>query len=361
MKILEITEFSAGICGVWTRVIAESKEFAKSGYKVTVFSSNIEKGTGKEVKCEDEINGIKIKRFRGKKTIISKNVTSFDFESELIKENPDIVITHLIHPHSFKALKICLKNNIPCYLVTHAPFNVERRFPLNLATKIYYSLKVASQLDKFTKIIAITKWEMPYLANLGITKNKIEYIPNGISSEFFSQKRIKPKKGVLFLGRIAPIKNLEALVKAARLLPKISFSIVGSAEKDYLKKLQILAKNLKNIKIYPPVYDISKKIRLIDEHKIFVLPSKREAMPQALLEAMSRGKIVISSDTEGGKELIKDKKNGLLFDIGDYKSLAKIINSNLKGNKKLQNNALRDSRKYSWSNLIKSYILLFKK
>ena len=58
MKILELTEFSAGGCGVWARVLRESKEFIKLGHKVTVFSSNIEKGSDKTVKCEDCIDNI---------------------------------------------------------------------------------------------------------------------------------------------------------------------------------------------------------------------------------------------------------------------------------------------------------------
>ena len=361
MKILELAPFSAGICGVWTRVLAESREFANLGHKVTVFSSDIVKGTDEKARCEETTGEVTIKRFKTKANILTKNVTCFNFEKELIKLKPDMVITHLIHPHSFKALKICLKNKIPCYLVTHAPFNVKRKFPLNLAAELYYAVKVRPFLNNFTKIIAITKWEIPYLLKLGVKRYKVIYIPNGMPDEFFSQKRIKPKKDVLFLGRIAPVKDLETLIKAAGLLPEIKFSIVGSAEKDYLRKIKVLTKNLKNVQIYPPIYGLKKKIRLIDEHKIFVLPSKREAMPQALLDAMSRGKIAISSETDGGKELINNGKSGFLFRIGDYKKLAEIIRKNIKGNRAVQNNAIKESKKYSWSRLIKSYFKIFKK
>ena len=46
-KILEITAFSAGICGLWMRVLAESKLLAKK-HDVYVFSSNIKRGSGKK-------------------------------------------------------------------------------------------------------------------------------------------------------------------------------------------------------------------------------------------------------------------------------------------------------------------------
>jgi hypothetical protein len=59
--------------------------------------------------------------------IASKNVTYFNFEEGFKQFKPNIVITHLIHPHSFKALKLCRQLDIPCCLVTYAPFNVARR------------------------------------------------------------------------------------------------------------------------------------------------------------------------------------------------------------------------------------------
>jgi len=367
LKIIEICPFSKGICGVWARVLSESNEFTRLGNNVTVISSDIIKGTDEKAICEEEIEGISIKRFKSKKVSFSRNVTSFNFESELEKlidqNNADIVITHLLHPHSFKALKICKKNNIPCYLVTHAPFNVKRKFPLNLATSVYNKFKVKPLLNKFTKIIAITKWEYPYLQKLGVNKDKIVYIPNGLPEEFFSEKITNSVKGkdVLFLGRIAPIKNLETLVYAAKLLPSLNFAIVGSFEKDYLDNLNKLIKhdNLKNIKILPPVYNLKQKIRLIDSYKLFVLPSNREAMPQVLLEAMARQRMVISSNTDGGKEIIRNKYNGLLFEIGNYKELADLIRSSL-FEKNLQKQARKDSNKYSWRKLIKVYLSLFK-
>ena len=363
LKILEICPFSAGACGVWTRVLNESLEFVKLGHEVRVFSSNIVKGTKEIADYEEEIGGIKINRCPAKSLLFSKNVYSFNFEERIKAYSPDIVITHLLHPHSFKALKLCNQTGIPCYLVTHAPFNVKRKFPLSIATSIFYNIKVKRKLNKFTKVIAVTKWEMPYLKKLGLTQGKIVYIPNGIPSEFFKQKSTASKKEVLFLGRIAPVKSIETLLTAAKILPKVNFSIVGPTEKDYLLKLKdiIEKNNLTNVKIMPPVYDLEKKIKLIDEHKIFVLPSLREAMPQVLLEAMARARIVVASKTDGAKEIITNNRNGFLFDIFDSRQLAEIINKNTHGNKKIAEQAKRQALKYNWSILIKSYSALFNK
>lgn len=361
MKILEITEFSAGICGVWTRVLSESLEFKKLGQEVIICSSDIVKGTDKKAKHHEKINGISVYRFPSKADIIdkliTKNVTYFSFENKIeeLGFKPDLIITHLIHPHSFKALKYSIKNGIRCYLVTHAPFNLKRNFILTLAKAIHDTLSVKPNIKHFNKVISITKWENKYLKKLGIDPNKIIYIPNGIPEEFFKQKKSKVKKDVLFLGRIAPIKDLETLIKAVKTLDKVNLSIVGMPEKGYLVKIKKLIGNSSKIKIYPPIFDLKKKIKLIDAHQIFVLPSKREAMPQALLEAMARGRALISSNTDGGKEIIQNNKTGLLFEVGNYKQLAELIKKNIKGNKKIQNNAKTNAKKYAWKKLIKLY------
>jgi len=320
MKILEITEFSAGICGVWARVKQESEQLAKQGHSVTVFSSNIEKGTEKIAPPKQTINNIIIQRFPAKKYPSSKGVHHFNFTKELIKLKPDRVITHLPHPHSFKALKICKKLNIPCYLVPHSPFAVKRNFLLSILTKIYYAFKVKPKINQFTKIISITNWEKPYLRKLGVPEEKIVYIPNSIPDKFFNQKiKLFNAKKILFLGRIAPVKNLETPIAVIRNYQKnISFEIIGPIEKEY-ESITHLKSN--KIKFSKPIYNLDEKIKKLQEADIFILPSTREAMPQALIEAMALGKIVISSDTLGAKDIISDKENGFLFKIGDKKNL----------------------------------------
>jgi glycosyltransferase involved in cell wall biosynthesis len=364
MKILEISPFSAGICGVSARVLAEAQLLAKRGHEVHVFSSNIFRGEGgKKTACEEEIiNKVKIKRFPARFSF-GDNTFFWDCEKEALKLHPDVIITHAYRQYySTKAVKIAKKLNIPCFLVTHAPFLEKklRSLRLNLAVLLYDSLVGKRILNKYTKVIAITHWEMPILEKLGVKKENIEYLPNGIPDEFF---KTKPKKGknILFLGRISPIKNLESLVFAMSLVKnkKIKLDIIGPAESDYKEKLVSMIKEMnleKKIRFYPPVFNLKEKIKLIDEHEIFVLPSKREAMPQALIEVKARGKIVISSKSEGGKEMINNNEDGFLFEIDDHHQLAEIINNITKMDQsekaRIEKNASKSVEKFRWSILI---------
>ncbi len=64
---------------------------------------------------------------------------------------------------------------------------------------------------------------------------------------------------------------------------------------------------------------------LLSRCLFFVLPSRRENMPMALLEAMAAGKAVIAARVGGIPEVISDGINGLLFDAGDVEGLERAM------------------------------------
>jgi len=273
--------------------------------------------------------------------------------------------------HTIKALNVVKQlntNGKKCkiFLVTHAPFiehNKTRSFFQSIIVKLYDTFFARTYINKFDKIIAITHWEYPHLERIGCKKDKIVYIPNGIPNEFFKTKA-KIGKDIFFLGRISPVKNLETLVNAAKNIP-LKIFLIGPEEQDYSNKLKGLIQkaDINNVFFLKGIYDLKKKIALIDRFEIFVLPSKTEAMPQALIEAMARGKIVISSKTPGGREIVLDKQNGFLFEIDSYNELSSIINSiiklSAKEKKKIIENAIKTTEKFKWSSIVKEIEKLF--
>lgn len=357
MKILELTNFSAGACGVWMRAKQEAELFAKNGHNVKVFSSNMVKGTDEIAPRTEMIGKLEVTRFPAKK-IGGESFMKWDFMSEALRFAPDVIIAHSYrHHHTSIALRIKRMTGCKVFLVTHAPFlsDMQRSFIQKSAVRIYDRFIGPARLRDFDGVVTITRWENNILKNLGVPKEKIIYIPNGIPPEFFAQKKSKEKKKVLFLGRIAPVKDLEALIMAAKLLPAVKFELVGPAEKEYLSKLKSLNPP-KNVSFRQPVYGLKEKIKIIDSARVFVLPSKRESMPQSLIEAMAREKIVIASDNLGAKELIHDGENGFIFPIGDYKRLADLISLAMKkSHSVVRRSARRSVEKFSWDIIIKKW------
>ncbi|MCX6748527.1 MAG: glycosyltransferase family 4 protein, partial [Candidatus Pacearchaeota archaeon] len=340
-------------------------------HKVGIFSTNNVKGSSQESCDFEEYEKIKIHRFKPYLSY-GENIKFWNPATEIKKFNPDIIVAEVYrHPHTHQALKIAKKLQVPCILVTHAPFvEPELRSKLNNLIADFYDKHIGSKvLKKFNKIVSITRWEEAYLKELGIAKNKLAYIPNGISEEFFSIP-IKKGRDILFLGRISPIKNLEVLIKATAIVkkqnPSVKLRIVGPAEQEYKQKLLALIKSLdleKNIAFLPAIFDVKKKIAEIDKARIFILPSKREAMPISLIEAMARARIVIASDNKGSAEVIQDKQTGFLYSKEDHIKLAKTIEyclnpKNKKNLDKIEKMARKNSKKFKWEEIFTSFLSL---
>jgi len=362
LKILMLVGYSSGPSGVWQRCKDEAIEFSKQGYQVVIFSSNAVKGKPGEYADEfEELEGpgyhVNIRRFPYFK-LGGESYMLWNFKKEAIEYNPKLILTHSYrHTHSDKALKIAKKIGCKVVCVTHAPFVHNRSLPAKMivAVKDYFS-----NIDQFDKVIAISKWEVPILKELGtgLFCSKIKIIPNPIPDRYY-EGPIKQGKGILYLGRYHPIKDLKTLVKGLRASKHYrTATFVGSGEEPEINDIKFSERiNRVKIKWNEPVYDIEKKIEIIDNHEIFVLPSLREAMPIALVEAMARGKIVIASKTDGAKELIKHGENGFLFDVSDYEELGELLNKiyKLPENVKKQ---VRDEARNSMKDRMMSNVML---
>lgn len=367
IKILELCHFSAGICGVWNRVKEESARLADLGYEVRVFSSNAVKGSKEIAKPSETINKVRIKRFPYLK-LGGESFMYWNFIKEAIDYSPDIIIAHVYrHPHTTSALKvkrILEKSGKKCivFLVTHAPFNMnnsERGIIATTAVKLYDSLIGKKTINKFDKVINISNWEVPYLTKLGLKKDKLFYLPNGVPEKFFELKQKYHKNNkILFLGRISPVKNLELAISAIK-DTVYSLDIVGPSEGNYKKELENLVQSeklSKKISFSQSIYDLNEKIKKIDSAMLFIIPSKREGMPQSLIEAMARGRVCIGSDADGIRDLIKNKSNGFIFSLKNKDSLQNLLNYISSLNKEnlqsISKNSKNFASKFNWEIII---------
>jgi glycosyltransferase involved in cell wall biosynthesis len=366
MRILEVCPFSAGICGVWSRASEEARLLSEIGHEVRVFSSNKVKGSNEIAKSHDKIGKVNIERFKAVK-LGGESFMYFNYFKEAVKYKPDIIIAHNYrHIHTLLALNVArhlnkLGNKCKVVLVTHAPFvegNITRSFLESLIVGIYDAVVGKSTLKKFDLILPISHWEIPYLTKIGAKKENIFYVPNGIPPTFFTSKKLKESIDLLFLGRISPKKKLDTLIKAVAILNEereTNLKIVGPPEEKYYNYLVDLTSNLKMnkyVKFMPAVNGLNEKIKTLDSARVFVLPSRVEGMPQALIEAMSREKIVIGSNSEAIRDLIKNNVNGYLFEFDDSLDLARVIKKALTGNKKMAHIARKNVESFNWNKVI---------
>lgn len=146
---------------------------------------------------------------------------------------------------------------------------------------------------------------------------------------FLNIKKSKRKiKVITSMTRFVEQKDNETLIKAVfnilQLGLNVKLKLVG--EGPLKKKYKKLIKTYK-IKKYVSILKWKKNpFKEIKKSDIIVLSSKREGLPFIILEALSLGKPVIASDClYGPKEILGDNRYGLIFPVGDDKSLSECI------------------------------------
>jgi glycosyltransferase involved in cell wall biosynthesis len=107
---------------------------------------------------------------------------------------------------------------------------------------------------------------------------------------------------VLFAGRLSPEKRIDVVAAATAGLPRI---VAGDGP---LRDL------LPDALGFVPHQEL---FGLFDRAAVVVLASEREGLPNVVLEAMARGKTVVSTPVGGIPAVIEDGKMGLLVPIGD--------------------------------------------
>jgi len=178
-------------------------------------------------------------------------------------------------------------------------------------------------------------------------------------------------------GRISAEKNFENFIKAIDLAPSgIDYLLFGKTDdternrKIYKQKLLTLASNKKNLQVLftPQGIRGEEKIKLIDASSLVVVPSTYELFGLVIIEAMARGKPVITSPLPGPAKIFKTKK----FGLNDYGYICQPTPGNIAQAiklfyynpvllKKISLNCRRRANDFLWSKLIKKLVKIYQK
>jgi len=177
--------------------------------------------------------------------------------------------------------------------------------------------------------IAMSKMIEDNFKKAGIDQSKIHKVPNGVVlPEYNISAQKKEKHSCLFVGNLyqAAAKGLDILFKAwsevINEVPDAKLYIAGDGDIITFKKYLTTIGLSNNIILLGKVNNINELYR---GKEIFLLPSRREGMSNALLEAMANSMAVIATDVSGSEDLIKGNKNGILIKKNDKNELATAI------------------------------------
>jgi glycosyltransferase involved in cell wall biosynthesis len=160
---------------------------------------------------------------------------------------------------------------------------------------------------------------------LGWPRRKLEVIRNGVPVEQFRADRDPELRreltagtnDVLFLttARLDPQKGLDVLVRAAASVEGARFVIAG----DGTERAQLERGAGEHVRFLGRRDDVRKLLAASDA---FVLPSRFEGTPLALLEAMAAGKAIVATAIAGVDELVTTDESALLVPPDDADALS---------------------------------------
>ncbi|MBP1683736.1 MAG: Exopolysaccharide biosynthesis glycosyltransferase EpsF [Ignavibacteriaceae bacterium] len=356
IKILYILEATSG--GTQKHVIDIARKIDRSEFQIDiVFSTKRNKNFLQEsTGIFNRTYGLPISR-SGSFTDIS-NILRI---RKIIKENK----YDIVHCHSTKAgfvgrLATFISRHPNVVYSPHGFMFCDTRIK---ARRLLY-LKLEKYLGYLTnKLVAVSGSERDLaLEHKIVPSKKVITLYNSIDPDDYSDHlyenkvpdKLKDKNSDIILGTVGRLyyqKDPITLIKSFKIIndaiPNTKLVIVGDGPLideclEQINKLNLqdrieLAGFQKNSKAYYKIFDL------------FILSSRYEGLPYALLEAMTMGIPVVGTNVVGIKDLIIPGETGYLVEEGDYKGLADAVLS-LLGNPALLTLFSENARRMTHTN-----------
>ncbi len=280
----------------------------------------------------------------------------------------DIVHSHIASPLTYFAMLVANKEKKPilCKVAAAGEYN-----DLNKIKKIGFGgIPIVKNIVKKMPIwVATTKAVKKSLLQHNIPQSRIISIPNGVeyTTSELPVKSWNNSIRFLYLGRLSSAtgRDIPTLIHSFNSLAsqyeKVELAIVGDG--DLYNNIKLLADKSKyRERIHLP--GLQTPDPWLEWAQCFVLPSRREGLSNALLEAMAAGLVCIANDIPPNREVLDDGNAGFLVPIENTKALTSAMKNLIDSKdlfKQYQKLSLeRIKNHYSIDSVAEQYIQLYR-
>jgi glycosyltransferase involved in cell wall biosynthesis len=314
----------------------------KSGFKSFAQLVNEEKFDICHFQEYSGTNGINLKWFQTAKDNCNKVFFTFHLPYLTCYKN-DFRYNGIDDCNNFSSPSRCVK----CIIATKLNFKKTDGFSIrNFSIKLLYPLierspdihrlrdRISNRKVELNELINIcdnifiyADWFKKILNDNGYTPSgivKIPYVTNGsMKNDFADADSSSIKNKIAFVGRIEKQKGLLLLCKAMNLIKtNIELDVFGNVvDEEYNEKCR--NEYGYNFKATLPLKDL---LNLLDQYDFLVMPSIFTEMYSMMIkDAFKNNLPVIASAAKGNVDVIKEGKNGFIFNYDDHKDLARVI------------------------------------
>lgn len=303
-----------------------AKGYVKNGHKADVVTMSFKNLPSFEQK--DGINIYRVKSWRSKKEIchpweqLTYIISAAFFLKKHLKNNTyDICHCHFLIPTGIVALWVKKKYGLN-YIVTAHGSDVPGHNPDRFKLLHKFTKPILRRVCGEAKKIISPSNFLASSIRKRIGNYKIEIIPNGIYPDRFRPK--KKKKIIFSAGRLLRGKGFHFLIKAVS-NKDVGYEVHIAGDGPMMSELKKLAKKSKTkIVLHGWLDNKSREYKkLLEESSIYSLVSEKENFSVSLLEAMSAGCAIITSNVSGCPESVGEA--GITINPKDVKQLREKI------------------------------------
>ncbi|MBD2423494.1 glycosyltransferase [Cyanobium sp. FACHB-13342] len=240
-----------------------------------------------------------------------------ELRESLERLKPDLVHASLtLSPLDFRLPDLCQQLGLPVVATFHPAFDASLRNLTAGTQQLTYQL-YAPTLAKFDRVIVFSELQADVLLRLGVRAERLAVIPNGVDTDTWRpapespspelqelRQRFAGRRVFLYMGRVATEKNVEALIKAWRLVRPAGCTLVIVGDGPLRSALQATGDEADLVWWgYEP--SLERRVAFQQLAEVFLLPSLVEGLSLALLEAMASGTACIATDAGADGEVLE--------------------------------------------------------
>jgi glycosyltransferase involved in cell wall biosynthesis len=217
-------------------------------------------------------------------------------------------------------------------------------------------------------VVAVSEGVRRQLLAIGVPDHRIRVILNGVDpAEFAPGHTDRTQFGLpscvpmaLFVGDIrTPRKNLDTVLRSLMELPDVHLAVVGGLQGSPYPRLASSLGLGTRVHFLGYRSDVALVMKAAD---VFVFPSRWEACPLVMLEAMASGLPIVTASTVGAVELVTPECGVVLPGPDDERALAVAIRDLLQAPARLQTmgQACRKvAERHTWTRMGEAYLRLY--
>jgi glycosyltransferase involved in cell wall biosynthesis len=241
-----------------------------------------------------------------------------ELRESLERLRPDLVHASLtLSPLDFRLPDLCQQLGLPLVATFHPPFDAALRNLSSGTQQLTYQL-YAPSLARYDRVVVFSDLQADVLMRLGVPANRLAVIPNGVDPQQWApateapspalielRQRFNGERVFLYMGRIATEKNVEALLRAWRLVQPAGCTLVVVGDGPVRQSLMQAYGPECNVHWWGHEPDQTRRLALLQLAEVFLLPSLVEGLSLALLEAMASGTACVATDAGADGEVIE--------------------------------------------------------